>query len=464
MSPSLDGATRPQSADEAPLVLDTAPPRPLGLRDQAAFWANLGVSLIGFSSAATVLGTGRAQLSFAASVTAILVGTLVGTAMLAVAGVIGARTGAPAMAVLRGLFGTRLSYVPTVLNIVQCVGWGVYELTVIAMGAEALTHGRGWHWLYVVLAGAVTTVLTIRPLGAIGLLRRYVAIAVGAAMVYFTVQLARQGVPDPGAGHWHGFLGATDYVLAVSISFVPLAADYTRHSRTPGASFWGTFSGYTVAQVWCFVLGLMALLQVGGDSGKIFDTFLGVTAGWAFFAVLVLREVDQSFANVYSTAMSVHNLFPRVDRRVLTVGIGVLVTALAVPVKEFGDWYYGFLGLIGSVFVPLLAVLAVDYWLGRGRQGGWDLSDSAPARPLMLLPWVLGFATYQFLAPSAIGDWWTGFWERVQGWVHFAPREWTSASLLSFVVAALVTWALTPLGARAAAEPAAVEPAAASEG
>ncbi|MFJ6212102.1 purine-cytosine permease family protein [Streptomyces sp. NPDC092296] len=433
---------------EAPLVLDTTPPRPLGFRDQAAFWANMGISLIGFSSAATVLGTGTGTLSFAAAATAIVVGTAVGTLMLAVAGVIGARTGAPAMAVLRGLFGTRLSYLPTVLNIVQCVGWGVYELTVIAMGAEAMTHGRGWHWLYVVAAGAVTTALTIRPLGAIALLRRYVAVAVGAAMVYFTVQLARQGVPDPGAGNWHGFLGATDYVLAVSISFVPLAADYTRHSRTPGASFWGTFSGYTVAQVWCFVLGLMALLQAHGDSSRIFDTFLGVTAGWAFFAVLVLREVDQSFANVYSTAMSVHNLFPRVDRRVLTVGIGVLVTALAVPVKEFGSWYYGFLGLIGSVFVPLLAVLAVDYYLGRGRRGGWDLSESAPGRPLMLLPWLLGFATYQFLSPSDIGGWWAGFWDHVHGWAHFTPQEWTSASLFAFLVPALVTWALTPLTRR----------------
>ncbi|MFF4650347.1 purine-cytosine permease family protein [Streptomyces sp. NPDC001380] len=445
-APASAGASQPPG--EAPLVLDTDPPRPLGFRDQAAFWLNLGVSLIGFSSAVTVLGTGKAQLSFAASVTAIAVGTAVGTAMLAVAAVIGARTGAPAMAVLRGLFGTRLSYVPTVLNIVQCVGWGVYELTVIAMGAEALTHGRGWHWLYVVLAGAVTTALTVRPLGAIALLRRYVAVAVGVSMVYFTVQLVRQGVPDPGAGNWHGFLGATDYVLAVSISFVPLAADYTRHSRTPGSAFWGTFAGYTVAQVWCFVLGLMALLQVQGDSAKIFDTFLGVTAGWLFFAVLVLRETDQSFANVYSTAMSVHNLFPRVDRRVLTVGTGVLVTVLALPVKEFADWYYGFLGLIGSVFVPLLAVLAVDFFLGRGRHGGWDMSDGAPSRPLMLLPWLLGFVTYQFLAPSDIGAWWTDFWGRVHGWAGFGPQEWTSASLLAFLVPALVTWALVPLGRR----------------
>ena len=429
---------------EAPLVLDTEPPRTLSFKDQFALWLNLGVSLIGFSSAATVLGAQGQELSFTAAVVAILVGTVIGTAALGVAALIGARTGAPAMANLRGLFGTRLSYVPTVLNIAQCVGWGVFELIVIAGGAQTVAGTDGYRWLFVVLAGVLTTVLTIWPLGAIAVLRKYVAVAVGVAMVYFTVQLTRQGFPDPGAGNWHGFIGATDAIIAVSISFVPLAADYSRHSRTPSASFWGTFSGYTVAQVWCYVLGLIALLQSGGDTEKIFSSFTGVWAGWAFLLVLVLRETDQSFANVYSTAMSIQNLLPRVDRRVLTGGIGVLITVLALQIKEFTDSYYAFLGLIGSVFVPLFAVLAVDYFLGAGRRG-WNLSEQAPSRWLMLLPWVLGFATYQFLAPTAVTGWWTDFWTSAQEALHFTPQSWTSASLFGFLVPALITWALTPL-------------------
>jgi putative hydroxymethylpyrimidine transporter CytX len=367
---------------------------------------------------------------------------VIGTAMLGIAAVIGARTGAPAMAVLRGLFGTRLSYLPTVLNIAQCIGWGVYELLVIAMGAQTVAGTQGWRWLFVLLAGVVTTALTIWPLGSIAVLRRYVAALVGVAMVYFTVQLGRQGFPDPGAGNWKGFLHATDAIVAVSVSFVPLAADYTRHSRTVRASFWGTFSGYTVAQVWCYVLGLVALLQSHGDSTKIFDSFTGVTAGWAFLLVLVLRESDQSFANVYSTAMSIQNLLPKVDRRVISGGVGVLVTGIALSIKEFADSYSNFLYLIGSVFVPLLAVLAVDYFLGAGRRG-WNLAQDAPSRWVMLLPWALGFAVYQYLAPTPVADWWTNFWTSAQTTLHFTPQEWSSASLFSFLVPALVTWLLT---------------------
>ncbi|AUG78407.1 Allantoin permease [Kitasatospora sp. MMS16-BH015] len=450
-APPLDAPAPVTKHAEAPLTLDTAPPRTLGFGGQFALWGNLGVSLIGFTSAATVLGESGSELSFTAAVTAILVGTAIGTAMLGVAAVIGARTGAPAMAVLRGLFGTRLSYLPTVLNIAQCIGWGVYELMVIAMGAQTVAGTQGWRWLFVLLAGVLTTTLTIWPLGSIAVLRKYVAFAVGVAMVWFTVQLGRQGFPDPGAGNWKGFLHATDAIIAVSVSFVPLAADYTRHSRTAAASFWGTFSGYSLAQVWCYVLGLIALLQSHGDSSKIFDSFTGVAAGWAFLLVLVLRESDQSFANVYSTAMSIHNLLPKVDRRLLTGGVGVLVTALALQIQEFTDSYYAFLGLIGSVFVPLLAVLAVDYFLGAGRRG-WNLDQDAPARWSMLLPWAFGFATYQYLAPTAIAGWWTDFWTSAQQTLHFTPQEWSSASLFGFLVPALATWLLTLLRPSGATE------------
>ncbi|WP_370082696.1 cytosine permease [Streptacidiphilus sp. MAP12-16] len=445
-SPVLD-QPQPGPRPEAPLVLDTNPPRTLGFRDQAAFWTNLGVSLIGFQSAATVLVFNGKDLSLAASFTAIVAGTVIGSLMLGVAAVIGTRAGAPAMAILRGLFGTRMSYLPTVLNIVQCLGWGVFELTVIAMGAEAL-YGGVPHWVYVVAAGALTTAMTIRPLGSIAVLRKYVAVAVGVAMLFFTVELLRRGVPDPSPGNWTGFLPAVDSVIAVSISFVPLAADYTRHAKTTRSSFWGAFTGYTVSQVWCYVVGLLALVQVGGDPNKIFTTFMGITAGWVFFTVLVVREADQSFANVYSTAMSLQNLFPRVDRRILTVGLGALVTGLALLVTDFTG-YESFLGLIGAVFVPLSAVLAVDFFFGAGkREGGWDLSETAPTRWLTLLPWAVGFAVYQLIAPAQLTGWakgWPDFWAHAQDATHIHPQVWTSASLFSFVVPALLTWALTPL-------------------
>lgn len=422
---------------EAPLLLTTDAPRTLSFGDQAAFWANLGVSLIGFTGAFYVLQpAGHPQLPVVAAVLATAVGTVLGTAMVAAAGAVGARTGAPAMANFRGLFGTRLSYLPTIANIVQCVGWGVFELTVIAGGVAALSHDRLPRVAVIVGAGVLCTAMAIWPLNVLHILRKYVTVAVVVAMGYFTIRLLGRPWPASAGTSWGGFFPGVDTALAVAVSFVPLAADYTRHARGARAATGATMLGYSVAQTWCYLLGIVALLQAGGDPDRIFDTFLGVAGGWLFFAVLVLRESDQSFANVYSTAMSLQNLLPRVDRRILAAGVGVVATVFALGVHDFTG-FSNFLLLIGSVFVPLSAVLVVDYFLGRGRRG-WDLSETAPARPLLLVPWALGFAVYQVLNPGSV-DWWARLWVRVQDLLGVHPGWWSSASLYSFLVAAVAT-------------------------
>lgn len=422
---------------EAPLLLTTDVPRSLSFADQTAFWANLGVSLIGFTAAIYVLRPeGHPQLPIVAALLATVVGTVLGTGMVAAAGAVGARTGAPAMANFRGLFGTRLSYLPTVANIVQCVGWAVYELTVISGGVQSLTHGRFAHAPVILAAGLLCTVMAIWPLRVLHILRKYVTVAVAVSMLYLTVQLLRQPLPPVADTSWSGFFPGVDSTLAVAVSFVPLAADYTRHAHSVRAATGASMIGYSAAQTWCYLLGVVALVQVGGDPDRIFDTFLGVAAGWVFFAILVLRESDQSFANVYSTAMSIQNLLPRLDRRIIAAVIGALATVLALGVHDFTG-FSTFLALIGSVFVPLCAVLVVDFFCGRGRRG-WDLSEHAPARPLMVLPWLLGFAVYQLFNPGSV-QWWARFWVRVQDGIGVHPGWWSSASLFSFLAAGAAT-------------------------
>ncbi|MFC5748859.1 purine-cytosine permease family protein [Actinomadura rugatobispora] len=437
----------PRPHAEVPFTLEEPAPKALGFWDQGAFWANLGVSLFAFSGAYTVLApdeNGRPTLSIAAGIVAMVVGTVLGGLMLGLAAAPGARTGQPAMVLLRGLFGARLSYVPTVLNIAQLIGWGTFELIVIADAARTLWDGIP-RWGYVIAAGILTTALTIWPLGSVRLLRRYVTAAVMVALVYFYVQLLREPLPDLTVGSWGGFWIGADAALAVSISWVPVAADYTRHARSARGAFGAAAVGYSATQIFAYVLGLLALALVAGDSSKVFDPFLGVTLGVLFFAVFVLREADQSFANVYSTAVSIQNLIPRADRRVLTVALGAGITGLAL-LLDIGD-YAAFLSLIGSVFVPMLGVLAADFFLGRGRwraaigtadadRLGWDTSRNAPSRWGMIAAWAIGFVAYQLIYPGGV-SWWAAFWQDVQGALGFTPQTWMSASLFSFLLAGL---------------------------
>jgi putative hydroxymethylpyrimidine transporter CytX len=412
-------------------------PQALSLLDQFGLWGNLGVSLLGFTGAIFVLqpgGAGTPELSMLAALAAIVAGTVLGTLALALAGVPGAETGAPAMVLLRGLFGARLSYLPTVLNILQCLGWGIFELVTIATAAHTVAPALP-KWAYVLIAGVVTGLLTIRPLGAIRVLRRYATGAVLIVLCYLFIQLIRHPLPGLTHGTWSGYWAATDTVVAVAVSFAPLAADYTRHSRSPRAAFAGTLAGYSTTQVLCYVIGLLALVTVAhGDPDKIYGAFIALPVGSLAFAILAARELDQSFANVYSTAVSTQNLRPLWDRRILAGTIAALTTAGALWLN-IAD-YENFLTLIGSVFVPMSAVMITDYFVPPRRR--WDLSATAPSRWLMLAPWAAGFVTYQLINPGYV-SWWAAAWTSFGHAIGFAPASWMSASILSFSVAAATT-------------------------
>jgi putative hydroxymethylpyrimidine transporter CytX len=412
-------------------------PQALSLFDQFGLWGNLGVSLLGFTGAIFVLqpgGAGTPELSLAAALTAIVMGTLLGTLPVALCGLPGTRTGAPAMVLLRGLFGARLSYLPTVLNILQCIGWGVFELVTIATAAHTVAPALP-KWAYVLIAGGATALLTIRPLGAIRVLRKYATGAVVVVMIYLLVQLLRHPLPGFTDGTWSGYWAATDTVVAVAISWAPLVADYTRHSRSQRAAFTGVLAGYSVTQVLCYVIGLLALVTVArGNPDHIYGAFIALPFGSLCFAILAARELDQAFADLYSTAVSTQNLRPLWDRRILAVTITGLTTAGALWLN-IAD-YENFLTLIGSVFVPLSAVLITDYFVvSRGR---WDLSAAARSRWLMLLPWAAGFVTYQLINPGYV-SWWASAWASFGHDIGFTPASWMSASILSFAVAAVVT-------------------------
>ena len=356
------------------------------------------------------------------------------------------------MVLLRGLFGTRPSYFPTILNIVQLVGWTTFELVTISTALHQLAPTLP-RWVYALAAGVLTTLLALRPLGWIRVLRKYVTVAVLLALVYLGVQLLGHPLPALGEGSWDGFWVAVDTVIGVAVSWVPLASDYSRHARTTRSAFLGSFVGYGVTQIACYTIGLLALVTVAGrDPDKIFGSFIAIPLGALVFGVLTIRELDQSFADTYSTAVSVQNLRPRWDRRALAVAVGLLAT-LGALAFDIGD-YENFLLLIGSLFVPLLGVLVIDYFVVcRGR---WDLSEQARARWANLLAWALGFVAYQLVNPGSVS--WTALWAPVNQAVGFTAPSWLGASPFAFIVAAVAAGVLSLLTRQHGQRTAGVDP------
>jgi NCS1 family nucleobase:cation symporter-1 len=376
-------------------------------------------------------------LSLPHALVAIAVGCLVGNLMLAVAGAIGAQARVPAMVLMRAPLGTRGSYLPTVVNVVQCVGWTIFELLVIATAAAALSgelFGFEARWAWTLAFGAATLALgLLGPIGVVRTIVRRVSVwVVPLAIAYLAWwALTGGGLDDawsrPGEGGlsiWQGI----DLAVGVTVSWIPLAADYTRFARTPRGAFWGTGIGYAIPDALLLALGAVVLLTRDVSDAAALPATIATGGALALLVLLALTigETDEAFANAYSGAVSLQNLFPRMPQRALIVltTLAGTIGALTLELSSFQS----FLFLLGSCFVPLFAVLLAD-WLASGRSyAGKDVLDSGSVRTGALTAWVAGFAAYQWLSPTG-PSWWVDQVERLD------PPSWqVGATLPSFVV------------------------------
>jgi NCS1 family nucleobase:cation symporter-1 len=434
---SIGSSTRPSAArGDAPLTLAERPPRTLGLRDSLGLWGSLGISLLlPVAAVFVVLPDG----SLGTSLAAIVVGSLIGGTLLGLAAAAGAREQVPAMVLLRGLLGRRNSYLPTGLNLVQCIGWATFEIVIIAEAASRVLDAP--RWPFALAAGVLATAMALRPLGVVRVLARYAVWAALAALAYLFVQVLAEPLPPISGGGATSFWTAADIVIALPISWLPLAADYTRHARSARSAGVGAGLGYGLATVVMFTLGVLALAAYGSAGLDVVDALLAVPLGALAVLVLVAVELDEAFANLYSTAVSAQNVVARADRRLLALAVGTAATVLALTFDIAA--YEPFLFLIGAVFVPLAGVFVVAYWVLPC--GAWDTSDNAPARPALLLPWAAGFVAYQLTLPTYLtgpGAGWTAWWTSRQTDLGIDPANGWSASLVSLAVAVLLTAAV----------------------
>jgi putative hydroxymethylpyrimidine transporter CytX len=423
--------------------------RVLGGLETGLLWGNLGVSLLVVVAGAALVPA----LSLPDAVVAILVGCLIGNLMLATAGAIGADSRVPGMVLMRASLGRRGSFLPTAINVLQGLGWTIFELLIIATAAAALSNelfGFRAQWLWTLVFGAFALALAL--LGPIGVVRRFIrrfAIwAVPFALVYLT-WWAFDGAElgslwdAPGQGGLSVWQGA-DIVVGITVSWIPYAADYTRFSKSRGGALAGTGLGYFVTDAWLLVLGVLIVLSRDLSDAAALPAAVvagGFAAVLALFALLV-TESDEAFANAYSAAVSLQNLVPRASQPlliVLVMGAAVL-GALTIDLVA----YQTFLLLLGSVFVPLFAVLLADWLAAGGHYSAEDVFEAATWRPGLVAAWIAGFALYQWLYPTG-PSWWVDLVSELN------PPDWgIGATVPSFLVAFVVAGAVTAVERRAA--------------
>ncbi len=360
--------------------------------------ANMGLPVWLVGALAVVFGLG-----FADGVAAIVVGNIIGCALLAITASMGPKIGMPQLSFTRHSFGVRGAYLPALLNWVSASGWYAVNSIVGALAIERLTTLPFWVSLLILTAAQML-------LGIYGynLIHRFEAISAALLAIIFLL-MSVIGLPQahfglasklPLADHVGLFVLMTTAVASYVFSWSPYASDYARYlpAQTPvWRVFIAVFLGSFIGCVWLQVLGA-AVATIGLNLAPI-DLVVKVMGPiWipALIAV-ILGTIAANALNIYTGALSLLTLDVPIKRWVSVIAVGILGGALALYGSSgLSAKYENFLLLISYWIGPWLAVVLVDFFLHPGRatrsEQAWRAAFSKAVEWPGLVAFLVGLA------------------------------------------------------------------------
>jgi putative hydroxymethylpyrimidine transporter CytX len=307
-----------------------------------------------------------APLGFGTALTAIILGHLIGTGLLSLGGYISftrRRSAMDSAAFSLGRNGGRLA---ALCNVVQLTGWTVVMVVQAGSAVTALfplpfapaALGLGllvllWALLFGSPARWINSAVVI-----------LVALLSG---VLFWESAGKAGGPAVFSGDMSFYL-ALELSIAMPVSWLPLAGDYSYRAKDPSCAAAMPFAGYFLGSVLMYGFGLFIALKTGGD-------FFALIAASRFrliaCAVAVCSTLTTAFLDLYSAAVSstrftggnitVKNL----KAPILVIGVSAAILSAVFPVEGYSGFLTNFLTAIGMVFVPVYAVIFIDFFMKR---------------------------------------------------------------------------------------------------
>lgn len=320
----------------------------------------------------------------------ILAGHAIGTTILVLGGIIGNEERMPAIMSTRISFGLYGTYIFSVLNILQLIGW---TAVMIISGGRSLNIISKTLWgldsitLWSIIIGILICVWI--SLGNSGLKKLNTAAVIllfALTVVLSFIVFKNKSLFTQKAAGGMTFGGALELNVIMPLSWLPLIADYTRFSKSKKGTILGSFIGYFLGSSWMFAIGLASAIAFKStDIGVIMTAAnLGITA----LFIVGLSTVTTTFLDAYSAGVSLLNIFTKVKEKQAAIFMAVVGTimALFIPIEQYENFLYA----IGSVFAPLFAVLFTDYFIKKKK----NVEENVVINFGALIVWLGGVVLY----------------------------------------------------------------------
>ena len=345
-------------------------------------WFGAGVSI-----AEILTGTYFAPLGFKKGLLAILLGHLIGCFLMYVAGIIGGSSRRSSMETTKMSFGRLGGVFFAFLNVLQLVGWTAIMIFDGAGAVNELFPVGAWVWALVI--GALILVWILVGLTHLGWINKIAMAALFVLTIVLCGVIFRGSIPSLSDTESLSFGAAVELAVAMPLSWLPLISDYTREAEKPAKATFASVLVYGLISVWMYIIGMGASLITGeSDIAKVMaKAGLGVAA----LIILILSTVTTTFLDAWSAGISTESLSNKLKGKGRTVAAIVTVIGTVGAVLFNMDDITDFLYLIGSVFAPMIAVQAADYFILKEDH----FEETIQGKNLII--WAVGFVLYRYL-------------------------------------------------------------------
>ena len=348
--------------------------------ENGLIWFGAAVSI-----AEILTGTYFAPLGFTKGLFAILIGHIIGCAMLFFAGLIGGKVRKGAMETAKMSFGSKGALLFSMLNIIQLVGWTAIMIYDGALAANGIFDIGNWIWCIVIGALIILWIMIgIKNLGKVNTVAM-------AALFILTIVLSfvifGKGTMQNIGGEGMTFGAAVELSVAMPLSWLPLISDYTREAKKPVKATAVSAITYGVVSSWMYIIGMgAAIFTAESDVAQI---MVKAGLGIAGLLIIVFSTVTTTFLDAYSAGVSSESLSSKIDGKWVAVAVTVIGTvgAIFLPLTDITDFLY----FIGSVFAPMIAIQIADFFILKQNK------ETSAFSVQNLIIWLVGFVIYRLL-------------------------------------------------------------------
>ncbi len=381
-------------------------------REQGKSWFGIGIVYWGIAvclPAFLIAGMIAGPTRLGTAIGSFIFGALILGIISILMGIIGAHTNLSTGLTARFTFGKYGAYVLQIVLFFAAWGWFGVQLGFMASGfgnggLAYVFGGKVPVWVIEIIGGALMTLTAtlgykaIEKLSIIAIPMLLIAIIATIITLYSKEGVTLSKVAGTTGKGAMAFGAAVSVVISSFIMGSLITPDVTRYARNKKAGGFGMAFGMIVGFPVVLILGAIMVKGSGGEfdfSRVMLNNNSGI---WVAFAILsiILAAWTTNDNNLYSGALSINAMFPKLKKWMITVASGVIGTILALLGINTSQGFTSFLSLLAVIIPPAAGIIILDYYFFKGEENRFfdpaRLDEVKNIRAIPFIAWAIGTA------------------------------------------------------------------------